>query len=59
MSANASSKYDNLDTIEFVNQCTFMQYLQYPIYKKDENALIKQLCYGKKGLEILKSKDTS
>ena len=54
MSANAS-KRDNLDTIEFVNQCGFMKYLQYPI--KKENALIKQLCYGKKGLEILKSKD--
>ena len=56
-------EYKNLQTSEgnviSFNQCGFMKYLQYSIYKKDENTFIKQLCYGKKGLEILKSKDTS
>ena len=38
---------------KFINQCGFMKYLQYPI-KKEDGAL-KQLCYGKKGLEVLKA----
>ena len=32
-----------------------MKYLQYPI--KKENGALKQLCYGKKGLEVLKSSE--
>ena len=38
---------------KFINQCGFMKYLQYPIKKED--GVLKQLCYGKKGLEVLKA----
>ena len=42
---------------KFINQCGFMKYLQYPI--KQENGALKQLCYGKKGLEALKADNVS
>lgn len=42
---------------KFINQCGFMKYLQYPI--KQENGVLKQLCYGKKGLEVLKADNVS
>ena len=45
------------DTKYLINQCGFMKYLQYPI--KKENGALKQLCYGKKGLEVLKGEDTT
>ena len=54
-SVGGSGKNDNLEIIKFVNQCGFMKYLQSPIQK--EGGVIKQLCYGKKGLEILKTSD--
>ena len=50
-----SNIYDFNEKIQFVNQCGFMKYLQYPI--KKENGALKQLCYGKKGLEVLKGED--
>ncbi len=50
-----SNIYDFNEKIQFINQCGFMKYLQYPI-KKEDGAL-KQLCYGKKGLEVLKSSE--
>lgn len=47
---------DKCKDVSFVNMCGFMSYLKSPI--KKENGFIKQLCYGKKGLEVLKNEDT-
>ena len=44
---------DKCRDINFINMAGFMNYLKSPI--KRENAFIKQLCYGKKGLEALKN----
>lgn len=41
--------------VALINQCGFMSYLSKPLNKGE--ALIKQLCYGKKGLEVLKGED--
>lgn len=51
-----SYKLDNCKDISFVNMCGYMSYLKSPI-KKDKGFL-KQLCYGNKGLEVLKNKHT-
>ena len=47
---------DKCRDINFINMAGFMNYLKSPI--KRENAFIKQLCYGKKGLEVLKNEHT-
>ena len=47
---------DKCRDINFINMAGFMNYLKSPI--KRENAFIKQLCYGKKGLEVLKNENT-
>lgn len=51
-----SYKLDSCKDISFVNMCGFMSYLKSPI-KKDKG-FIKQLCYGNKGLEVLKNEHT-
>lgn len=48
-----SYKLDTCKDISFVNMCGYMSYLKSPI-KKDKGFL-KQLCYGNKGLEVLKA----
>lgn len=47
---------DKCRDINFINMAGFMNYLKSPI--KKENGALKQLCYGKKGLEVLKSDNT-
>lgn len=63
---NITSKFTAIKTDEYFNanfpsyeissnniltKCGYVSYLRYPIKKEDKS--IKQLCYGKKGLEII------
>lgn len=47
---------------DFLKQKGYVSYLNHPIVKENpdtkEKKFIKQLCYGKKGLEILKTRET-
>lgn len=52
---------DNCNGIDFINSSGYIAYLKNPLKKDKEGNLyskpIKQLCYGNKGLEIIRNKE--